>query len=142
MAEYQKAIVEKKAKELEPNLTLKSSSKSLLRYLARFKACQELYKADAPACIEQMIKKNYKLVPPARSWIDELKASNAADAADTLVKVLGEPKPAPPKVEKPKVEKPKGGAAKAQPATTPPPAPPQAAQNLNDLLKPPPPKSA
>lgn len=141
MAEYQKAVVEKKAKEIEVNLSIKSSSKSLLRYLARVKACQELYKDDAAAIIEQMIQKNYKAAPPAASWIAELEASAAKDAADLLVKVLGAPVVASPKPPKSATSK-SPSTQVAHPSTPPAVPPPQATQNLNDLLGVTPPKPA
>lgn len=140
-ATFSKSVVEKKAKELEPGLNIKTQSASLKRYLARYKACQELHKGEAGPVIIEMITKLYKAVPPSRSWIEELNMAGEQEAAKSLVGVLGEPKAAPPKPEK----KSKGPAGPADPAKTgapgqpanqapPPPAPPAASASLDALL--------
>jgi len=98
MADFQKAVVEKKAKELEPNLKLDTKSSSLKRYLARVKAIEQLHPTDVEATVGEMIKKLYKpSTPPSRSWLEELNAAGETVASGFLIKFMGEPKPAPEK---------------------------------------------
>lgn len=89
---YNKAKVEKQAKEVETGLNLKGASKSLLRFVARCKAIEQLYPNDVALATKEMVEKNYRTAaPPSKSWIDLLKENGLENFAKTLEELFAKP---------------------------------------------------
>jgi hypothetical protein len=98
MATFDKLAMERRAKEIEVRMTLKSDSRSLMRYFARFKATKELYGVDYPAAVEEMLKQLYKAGHGTpRGWAEQLEghAQHDADAGEALMFLMNALGPAP-----------------------------------------------
>lgn len=92
--DYNKAKVEKRAKNLEPGISdgLKTDNRSVLRAVSRFQASKELYPESTPEQIaEAMFEAFYKDAKWQPAWEDPFRASSAAFLGDYLKTRLAAP---------------------------------------------------